>query len=67
MGSQMTFPFALSATDLKRNPDLLRYARQLDIESAQRVKLEDMFTHAGLRHQGLSDAVLKRVLLVAMG
>ncbi|MGH1360365.1 MAG: hypothetical protein ACRBC3_16525 [Burkholderiaceae bacterium] len=66
MGSQMVLPFAMAGADLKQNPDLLRHARTLGIESAERSRLEEMCLHAGLRYQGLDDAALRRSLRIAL-
>ncbi len=65
MGSQMVLPFGLAGANLRQNPDLLRHARLLEIEAAQRDRLEQMCVHAGVRFSGLEDAALKRVLRVA--
>ncbi len=62
MGTQLVLPFALTGADLKNNPDLLQFAVRLDIESAERRKLEAMCRHIGFAPEGKSDVVLRRSL-----
>lgn len=64
MGAQTAMSYASTGANSTGSPDLLRLAARIDIQSAERAKLEAMCRHIGCAPEGKSDAVLRRMLTV---